>query len=127
MLPEDTLTTLRLAVAAAADKKAFQLSAYDVAALTSYADTLLICSAASERQVRAVVDEIRVRLRDAGRRPLHVEGESHSDWVLLDFGDLIVHVFTEERRAYYGLDALWRDARLDDQAVLGGSGDRAAR
>jgi ribosome-associated protein len=50
------------------------------------------------------------RVRDVGRRPLHVEGEKNSDWVLLDYGDFVVHVFTEERRSYYGLDGLWGDA-----------------
>ncbi len=125
MIADDTLTILHLAAAAAADKKAFQLAAYDVAALTSYADSFLVCSSASERQVGAVVDEIRTRLREAGRPPLHVEGAGGSDWVLLDYGDLIVHVFTEERRAYYGLDALWGDARcLEGGELLGGDVER---
>jgi len=87
--------------------------------LTSYADAFLLCSAASERQVGAIADAVRDRLRTAGRRPLQVEGSSGADWVLLDFGDVIVHVFTETRREYYALDALWGDAPRVDTATLG--------
>jgi ribosome-associated protein len=118
MLTDDTLTTLREAASAAQDKKAFALSALEVGDLTSYADAFLLCSAASERQVGAVVDAVRERLRADGRRPLQVEGESGSDWVLIDYGDVIVHVFTEARREYYALDALWGDApRIDSEAL----------
>ena len=106
--------SLQTAARAAADKKAFQIVGLEVGDLTSYTDSLLICSGASDRQVAAIAGEIQRQLKDAGRRPLHVEGESHADWVLLDYGDFVVHVFTEERRTYYGLDNLWGDApRLD--------------
>ena len=111
------------AARAAADKKAFQIVGFEVGAMTSYTDSLLICSGASDRQVAAIAGEIRRQLRDAGIRPLHVEGDSRADWVLLDYGDLVVHVFTEERRAYYGLDGLWGDApklEADDLGVSGG-------
>lgn len=119
MLDDDTLSSLRTAAQAAADKKAFHLVGLEVAEMTSYTDAFLLCSAASERQVGAVVDEVLSTLRSAGRRPLHVEGAGSSDWVLLDFGDLVVHVFTEERRAYYGLDSLWGDAPRLGTAELG--------
>ena len=102
----------------AADKKAFQIVGFEVSELTSYADQLLICSGASERQVGAIADAIGRRLRDAGLRPRHVEGSSGSDWVLMDFGDFVVHIFTEERRAYYGLDSLWGDAPKVDVGPL---------
>jgi ribosome-associated protein len=106
--------SLQTAARAAADKKAFQIVGLEVGDLTSYTDSLLICSGASDRQVAAIAGEVQRQLKDAGRRPLHVEGESHADWVLLDYGDFVVHVFTEERRTYYGLDNLWGDApRLD--------------
>jgi len=114
---------IHAAARAAADKKAFQIVGYEVGALTSYADNLLICSGASDRQVAAIADEVQRQLRDAGIRPLHVEGDSRADWVLLDYGDLVVHVFTEERRAYYGLDGLWGDApklEADDLGVSEG-------
>jgi ribosome-associated protein len=112
--------SLQTAARAAADKKAFQIVGLEVGDLTSYTDSLLICSGASDRQVAAIAGEVQRQLKDAGRRPLHVEGESHADWVLLDYGDFVVHVFTEERRTYYGLDNLWGDAprlEADDLGV----------
>lgn len=120
MTAAGTSSQLRLAARAASDKKAFEIVGLEVADLTSYTDQLLICSGASERQVGAIVDGIDRRLREAGVRPHHVEGSSGSDWVLMDYGDFVVHVFTEERRSYYGLDALWRDAqRLEDVVADG--------
>jgi ribosome-associated protein len=110
MADDETLMPLRTAARAAAEKKAFQIVGFKVADLTSYTDNLLICSGASDRQVAAISNEVQRRVRDVGRRPLHVEGEKNSDWVLLDYGDFVVHVFTEERRSYYGLDGLWGDA-----------------
>ena len=113
------LDPLQTAARAAADKKAFQIVGFEVGDLTSYTDSLLICSGASDRQVAAIADEVQRQLKDAGRRPLHVEGESHADWVLLDYGDFVVHVFTEERRTYYGLDGLWGDAPKLEADALG--------
>ena len=118
MRDAEDLGSLQTAARAAADKKAFQIVGLEVGDLTSYTDSLLICSGASDRQVAAIADEVQRQLKDAGRRPLHVEGESHADWVLLDYGDFVVHVFTEERRTYYGLDGLWGDApRLEADAL----------
>lgn len=120
MLDADTLGRVAVAARAAADKKAFDLVALEVAELTSYTDCFLLCSAASERQVGAIVDEVSRRLKHAGARVLHTEGDvRRSDWVLLDYGDLVIHVFTEDRRAYYGLDSLWGDAPRIDERALG--------
>ena len=113
------LGPLQTAARAAADKKAFQIVGLEVGDLTSYTDSLLICSGASDRQVASIADEVQRQLKDAGRRPLHVEGQSHADWVLLDYGDFVVHVFTEERRTYYGLDGLWGDAPKLEADALG--------
>ena len=116
----DTLELLRLASQAAIEKKAFQLVALEVGELTSYADNFLLCSASSERQVGAIADEVHRRAKEGGRRPLHTEGPSRSEWVLIDFGDVVVHIFTEEKRAYYALDGLWGDApRVDIDALVG--------
>jgi ribosome-associated protein len=118
MLPADTLQSIGAAARAAADKKAFHIIGFEVTELTSYTDSLLICSGASDRQVTAIADAVRHRLKEIGRRPLHVEGEGRSEWVLLDYGDFVMHVFTEERRAYYGLDSVWSDApRVTDEAL----------
>jgi len=119
MLEADTLDQIKIAAQAAVDKKAFDLVGLNVAELTSYTDGFLFCSAASDRQVGAIVDEISRRLKKKGRTPLHIEGASRSDWVLLDFGDFVIHVFTEDRRAYYALDSLWGDAERLDGAALG--------
>jgi len=119
MRDAEDLDSLQTAARAAADKKAFQIVGLEVGDLTSYTDSLLICSGASDRQVAAIADEVQRQLKDAGRRPLHVEGESHADWVLLDYGDFVVHVFTEERRTYYGLDGLWGDAPKLEADALG--------
>ncbi len=120
----DRDSPVRVAARAAAVKKAFQIVGFEVGVLTSYTDYLLICSGASDRQVAAIANDVQRQLRDAGVRPLHVEGEGRADWVLLDYGDFVVHVFTEERRAYYGLDGLWGDApklEADDLGVSEGN------
>jgi len=119
MADVELMGSLRTAARAAADKKAFQIVGFEVADLTSYTDSILICSGASDRQVAAIADSVQRRLKGAGRRPLHVEGERRSDWVLLDYGEFVIHVFTEERRAFYGLDGLWGDAPKLDAVALG--------
>lgn len=119
MLEADTLAKIGIAARAASDKQAFDLVGLEVGELTSYTDTFLLCSAASDRQVSAVVNEITSRLKSKGFRPLHSEGAPRSDWVLLDFGDVVIHVFTENLRAYYALDSLWGDAPRIDEAQLG--------
>ena len=119
MRDAEDLGSLQTAARAASDKKAFQIVGLEVGDLTSYTDSLLICSGASDRQVAAIADEVQRQLKEVGRRPLHVEGESHADWILLDYGDFVVHVFTEERRTYYGLDGLWGDAPKLEADALG--------
>ena len=119
MADAQLMDSLRTAAQAAADKKAFQIVGFEVSDLTSYTDSLLICSGASDRQVAAIANAVQRQLKEAGRRPLHVEGERRADWVLLDYGEFVVHVFTEERRSYYGLDGLWGDAQKLDADALG--------
>jgi ribosome-associated protein len=119
MAEAELMDSLRTAALAAADKKAFQIVGFEVSDLTSYTDSLLICSGASDRQVAAIANAVQRQLKETGRRPLHVEGERRADWVLLDYGDFVVHVFTEERRTYYGLDGLWGDAPKLDADALG--------
>ncbi len=119
MLADDVVGLLRAAAQAALDKKAFQIAVLDLSGLTSFTDAFVICSGAHERQVGAVADEIGRRLAALGRRPLHIEGGEEKAWVLLDYGDLIVHLFTEERRRYYALEALWGDAPRLSAADLG--------
>ena len=102
---------VRVAVAAALDKKATDLDVLAVGALTSIADYFILASAGNERQSAAIADEIVDRLKkELGVRPLLVEGTTPGRWVLLDFGDFIVHIFTEDVRRFYGLERLWGDA-----------------
>jgi len=105
----------RLAARAAASKKADDLVALDLRHAGAFTDVFLICTAQNARQARAVADAVEHRLRvDLGVRPSHVEGHDRGDWVLLDYFDLVVHVFTPETRAFYGLERLWgRAARVE--------------
>lgn len=102
---------VRAAVAAALDKKAFDLDVLHVTELTSIADYFIICTANTERQTQAIADNILDKLReDQGVKPLLVEGTTPGHWILIDFGDFIFHIFTEECRRFYGLERLWGDA-----------------
>ncbi len=106
----------RAAAAAAADKKAADIVAFDVSDVLFIADVFLICSGANLRQVAAIVDEIEVRTKQAGAPPPRKEGRQGARWVLVDFGDLVVHVQLEEERATYGLERLWHDRPTIDLA-----------
>ncbi|MEA2491908.1 MAG: ribosome-associated protein [Acidobacteriota bacterium] len=101
---------VRLAAAAALDKKAYDLDVLAVGKLTSIADYFILTSAGNERQTQAIADNVLDKLRDRGVKPLLVEGTVPGRWVLLDFGDFIVHIFTDEARRFYGLERLWGDA-----------------
>jgi ribosome-associated protein len=99
----------QLAAGAASDKLARNLVAFDVSERLAIADAFLLCSAANDRQVGAIVDEILDRLAAAGVKPARREGERDNRWVLLDYGDVVVHVQHVEEREFYALERLWRD------------------
>jgi ribosome-associated protein len=102
---------LMVAARAAAGRKAGDMVAIDIRKIASFAEFFLICSGTSTRQVKAIADEVQEQLRvERGSRPLHVEGYEKSEWILMDYGDLIVHVFVQESRDFYQLERLWRDA-----------------
>lgn len=99
---------------AALDKKAYDLVVLETAALTSIADYFVICSGRSDTQVQAIADAVQERLARHGIRPLSVEGFERGLWVLLDYGDFVVHVFQVPVRRFYDLDRLWGKApRVD--------------
>jgi ribosome-associated protein len=99
------------AVSAALDKKAFDLDVLAVSRLTSIADYFLLCSANTERQAVAIADSIVDKLREDDRvKPRLIEGTNPGRWILLDYGDFIFHIFTEDCRRFYGLERLWGDA-----------------
>jgi ribosome-associated protein len=96
-----------------ADKKGSDIVLLDIRRVSLLADYFVICSGASERQVRAIVDEILEKVKkEAGTVPLNVEGVSSSGWVLVDYGSVIVHVFAPSLREYYSLEKLWSEATM---------------
>lgn len=105
---------LRAAATAAASKKARDVKALDLRDLSGVCDYFLICSGSSEPQVKAIAEAVEEQLRNAGQKPWHVEGWEGRRWVLLDYVELVVHVFHEKTREYYMLDRLWGDARSVD-------------
>ncbi len=105
---------LETAARAAMAKKARQPVALDLRELGDVCDYFLIVSAASEVQVKAVAEAVEEKLRERGMRPWHVEGLAGRRWVLLDYVEVVVHVFHEKTREYYLLDRLWGDARSVD-------------
>lgn len=93
------------------DKKALDVRVLHVAPLTSIADYLVIGSAESDRQTRAIADSVVDALSRASQRPLSLEGTTSGQWVLIDFGDVVAHVFRQDARSHYALERLWSDAR----------------
>ncbi len=106
---ESTIDQLAIAVKAAQDKGAEDLVALDVSEPLPFVDVFLIATGRNERNVMAVAGEIEDQLNAAGHKTLRREGRSEGRWILIDFGDLVVHVFHEEERLYYSLERLWKD------------------
>jgi ribosome-associated protein len=106
---DEALDLARVAVAAAADKKAQDIVVLDVSDQLVITDCFVIASAPNERQVQSIVDEVEEKLRRHGAKPTRREGAREGRWVLLDFVDLVVHVQHSDERGFYGLDRLWKD------------------
>ncbi|MDR3673589.1 MAG: ribosome silencing factor [Holophaga sp.] len=98
-------------VEAARSKKAFRIRLLDVTGIASFTDTFAFMSGGSDRQNRAVADAVEEALKLAGERPLSTEGAQNGNWILLDYGDLIIHVMDEETRSFYNLEGLWNSGR----------------
>jgi ribosome-associated protein len=96
------------AVEAVQEKKAQDVLLLKLTEVAVFTDYFLICSGSSNRQVQAISDEVDLRLRQAGLQPAHVEGYNHAEWVLMDYVDFVVHIFSEKAREFYGLERLWR-------------------
>lgn len=105
-LDERLCTALR----AASDKKALDLTVLDLRELASFTDYFVITSGTNQRQVQAIADEVVERLKKQGTRAARVEGYNSAEWVLVDYGDFIVHVFEDKARRFYDLERLWREA-----------------
>jgi len=100
---------IHTAARAASDKLATDLLAFDVSDQLVITDAFLLASGSNDRQVRAVVDEIEDKLRELGAKPVQREGEREGRWVLIDYGEIVIHVQHEEERQFYALERLWRD------------------
>ena len=98
------------AVRAALDKKALDVVVLDLRHTPAFTDFFLLCSGQNVRQAHAIADAIEEALRAVKRRPAHIEGYKHGDWILMDFFTFIVHVFTPQTREFYSLERLWGDA-----------------
>ena len=117
----ETAALVREVVAAARDRKAEDLKVLHVGEVTHFTDYFLLCSGTNTRQVQAIADGVEERLRPRKRRPLNVEGYQAGQWVLLDYGDFVMHVFLQERRRFYGLERLWGDAPDVTEEMSGGA------
>ena len=102
----------QLILDAAEDAKAERISALDLRGKTLIADYFIVCSGTSDVHIRSVADKIQDALRAEGERALRVEGYREATWVLLDYGDIVVHIMREETRQHYGLEAFWQNAPL---------------
>jgi len=107
------------ALQAASDKKALDMVVLDLREIASFTDYFVITSGANERQVQAISDEVLERLKKSGSPAARVEGRKTAEWILLDYGDFIVHVFADKARKFYDLERLWRESiRLELPAGL---------
>jgi ribosome-associated protein len=100
------------AIQACLDKKAEELSILEMEKGTgAFTDYFVLCNGTNPRQVQAIADEVELRLKKAGIRPTHIEGYNQAEWVLIDYVDFVVHVFSEKARKFYDLERLWKTAR----------------
>jgi len=109
-----TITPRQLALLAAEvcdEKKAKEIVVLDVRKITTISDYFIVCSTSNERQARAIADDMRVRMKDLGKREMGVEGMEDARWVLQDFGDIVLHIFHESQREFYDIEGLWADAK----------------
>jgi ribosome-associated protein len=110
----EELPTWLIATRAAAAKKAKDLRVLDLRDVTSFTDFFVICSVSNPKQGQAICDELTKDMKDSGQLPVSVEGYERGEWILIDYGDFIVHVFSEKARSYYDLERLWRHAKSVD-------------
>ena len=109
-----TITPRQLALLAAEvcdEKKAKDIIVLDVRKITSISDYFIVCSTSNERQARAIAEDLRMRLKEMGKREMGVEGLEDARWVLQDFGDIVLHIFHESQREFYDIEGLWADAK----------------
>src|SRR5437588_5123979 len=108
------------AISACQEKKAEHIAVLELEPESgAFTDYFVVCSGTNPRQIQAISDEVEERLNKAGMRPTHVEGYKQAEWVLLDYVDFVVHVFSEKARKYYDLERLWKSAKRLEPRELG--------
>ena len=100
-----------VAVRAAESKKATDICVLDLTGITSFTDYFVICSGSNPKQIQAIADHVGLTLKERGELPHSLEGYKQAEWILADYGDFLVHIFSEKARAYYDLERLWRNAK----------------
>jgi ribosome-associated protein len=106
-----------VAVRAADAKQAKDIRVLDLREIASFSDYFVICSGSNPRQIQTIADEVEQRLKKLGERAHSIEGYENAEWVLMDYGDYLVHIFSEKARLYYDLERLWRDAKPVKPAI----------
>lgn len=101
---------VKTAVRAADERKAQDMLVLRLAEITEFTDYFIICSGNSTRQTQAIADAVTEELKKVKTRPMHTEGYNNGEWILIDYGAFVVHIFTEQSRRFYDLERLWRDA-----------------
>lgn len=109
-IDQEVFDQVKIAVAAAEDKKAAAITVLRLVELTEFTDYFVICTGNSTRQTQAIADAVTDSLKAVKLRPMHTEGYNTGEWILIDYGIFVVHVFTSESRKFYDLERLWRDA-----------------
>ncbi len=113
------IDALKIALNAADSKKASDIVAMDITEIATFTNYFLICSGDSSRQMHAIADEVEKQLAASGIRPSHIEGYQNAEWILMDYIDLVVHIFSKNARTYYDLERLWRDGKeLDTDKLI---------
>jgi ribosome-associated protein len=119
---------IKIALKAIDDKKGSAVVALDISGIASFADYFLFCTGDSTRQNRAIADEVELRLKARGLGSSHIEGYANAEWILMDYSDLVVHIFSKNARAFYDLERLWRDGKkLDPEKLLNEKPAKPAR
>src|SRR5437879_8851876 len=120
MKKNDLKRQVSKAIGACREKKAEEISVLELEKNSgAFTDYFVVCSGTNPRQIQAISDEVEERLEKAGLRPTHVEGYKQAEWVLLDYVDFVVHVFSEKARKYYDLERLWKSAKRLEPRELG--------
>lgn len=118
MVLKNSKEMAKLAIEALEEKKAADIKILDISGVSVLADYFIIASGTNRNQVQAMVDEVEERLYKAGYEPKQIEGYQTANWILMDYQDIIVHVFDEENRLFYDLERIWRDGSLVEKADL---------